>query len=113
MNLTKCKVIDICHIGCTPVINSYLCFRFGVCCVFMINDATTTQVNYNNTYLQNPGFPSTYSETTGITYTVAKVNEGKTNSEHIIIDVGKSSAGMPQLFVIFFLFSISDVCFLR
>jgi len=44
---------------------------FGVCCVFTFNQATNT-INVNDSYLQNPGFPSAYSETSAVTYTIQK-----------------------------------------
>jgi len=45
---------------------------FGICCIFTINDATSTTISQNNTYIQNPSFPAVYTETTAITYTVNK-----------------------------------------
>merc|ERR1712004_172028 len=48
---------------------------FGVCCVFMYNDDDKTDVNYNDTYLQNPDYPSVYSETNNIDYTINKVDQ--------------------------------------
>eukprot|EP00093_Oithona_nana_P006559 06559.XXX_116884_118935_1 [CDS] Oithona nana genome sequencing. len=48
---------------------------FGVCCVFMYNDDDKTDVNYNDTYLQNPDYPSAYSETNSISYTINKVDK--------------------------------------
>ena len=44
---------------------------FGVCCLFVITDGSST-ITQNCTYIQNPGFPSVYSSTTGLTYTVSK-----------------------------------------
>lgn len=46
---------------------------FGVCCVFMLSDSSSTTVNYNDTYLQNPSYPSTYGSTSSLSYTVNKV----------------------------------------
>lgn len=69
---------------------------FGVCCVFMYSDTSQTTVNYNDTYLQNPNFPSAYGETSSLSYTINKCssdicwlrldfetfqNVGPTNSE--------------------------------
>jgi hypothetical protein len=51
-------------------------FRFGVCCVFTLSSASGGSVSQNNTYLQNPNFPSVYTATSGISYTVNKVNAG-------------------------------------
>ena len=45
----------------------------------MYNDDDKTDINYNDTYIQNPDFPSTYSETNSISYTINKVDKG-TNS---------------------------------
>ena len=53
---------------------------FGVCCVFMYNDDDQTDVNYNDTYLQNPDYPSVYSDTNNIDYTINKVDQGKNAS---------------------------------
>ena len=36
----------------------------------MYNDDDKTDVNYNDTYLQNPDYPSVYSETNSLDYTV-------------------------------------------
>ena len=48
--------------------------RFGVCCLFTVSSTGST-INQNCTYLQNPGFPSTYTSTTSLTYTVAKCSD--------------------------------------
>jgi len=45
---------------------------FGVCCVFTLSDSTSTTVNYNDTYIQNPDFPSAYGSTSTLSYTVNK-----------------------------------------
>ena len=45
---------------------------FGVCCVFTINSDSSLTVNYNDTYIQNPGYPSTYTGTSSLTYTINK-----------------------------------------
>ena len=42
-----------------------------MCCLFVITDGSST-ISQNCTYIQNPGFPSVYSSTSGLTYTVAK-----------------------------------------
>ena len=44
--------------------------------VFMLNCYFISDVNYNDTYLQNPDYPSTYSETNSISYTINKVDKG-------------------------------------
>merc|ERR1712156_14566 len=48
---------------------------FGVCCVFLYDDDSQTQINYNDTYIQNPNYPSTYGESNSITYTVNKCSD--------------------------------------
>jgi len=48
---------------------------FGVCCVHIIDDDDDTDVNHNDTYIQNPNFPSAYDEDNGITYKVNKVSD--------------------------------------
>ena len=48
---------------------------FGVCCVFIINSATSTTVSQNCTYLQNPSFPGT-DTANAPTYTVQKCSNG-------------------------------------
>ena len=49
-------------------------FRFGVCCYFRRDSAG--ELNQNCTYIQNPGFPSKYSETNALTYTIKKCSDG-------------------------------------
>ena len=46
-------------------------FRFGVCCVFIISTTSSKTAN-NCSYIQNPDFPSVYSETSSLTYTIEK-----------------------------------------
>lgn len=48
---------------------------FGVCCIFVINDATTTSITQNDTYVQNPAYPTAYAETNSLSYTVSKCND--------------------------------------
>jgi len=47
---------------------------FGVCCVQIIDDDDNTDVNYNDTYIQNPDYPSSYGDEGSITYKVNKLN---------------------------------------
>jgi len=47
---------------------------FGVCCVKIIDDDSNTDVNYNDTYLQNPDYPSSYGDEGSITYKVNKLD---------------------------------------
>ena len=49
--------------------------RFGVCCVHIIDDDDDTDVNHNDTYIQNPNFPSAYDEDNDINYKVNKVSD--------------------------------------
>ena len=69
-----------------PLKNETYCCRFGVCCIFVIQDTGGT-INQNCTYIQNPGFPSAYSETTALTYTVTKCSDCKPfTSQRLKID---------------------------
>ena len=45
--------------------------RFGVCCLFLVTSTSTT-INQNCTYIRNPSYPSVYSATTALTYTINK-----------------------------------------
>jgi len=47
---------------------------FGVCCVIMISDDDNTDVDYNDTYIQNPDYPSAYGDADSISYKVNKIN---------------------------------------
>lgn len=44
---------------------------FGVCCLFIVT-ATSTTIDQNCTYIQNPSFPSAYSSATALAYTINK-----------------------------------------
>lgn len=44
---------------------------FGVCCLF-IHTAGGSTVSQNCSYIQNPSYPSAYTATTALTYTIAK-----------------------------------------
>jgi len=44
---------------------------FGVCCLFKVQLASQ-EINQNCTYIQNPGFPSAYTETTALSYVIRK-----------------------------------------
>ena len=51
---------------------------FGICCVFTLRgDDSTQEVNNNDTYIQNPGFPTVYTDTSSLSYTVNKCQDGK------------------------------------
>ena len=45
--------------------------RFGVCCLFIVTSTTDT-ISENCTYIQNPSYPSVYSDTSTLTYTINK-----------------------------------------
>ena len=49
---------------------------FGVCCVFTLSSSSSTTVNYNDTYIQNPDFPSAYGSSSTLSYTVNKCSNG-------------------------------------
>ena len=49
---------------------------FGVCCVIIFSDDDNPDINHNETYIQNPDFPSHYGDTDGITYKVNKIDSG-------------------------------------
>ncbi len=49
---------------------------FGVCCVFSISSSNGGSVSQNNTYIQNPNYPSVFTSTSAISYTVNKVSSG-------------------------------------
>merc|ERR1719362_50633 len=44
---------------------------FGVCCLFIVSSTSTT-ISENCTYIQNPSYPSVYSDTSSLTYTINK-----------------------------------------
>merc|ERR1712223_2315985 len=49
---------------------------FGICCVFTLSgDDSTQTVKYNDTYIQNPGFPTVYTDTSTLSYTVNKCQD--------------------------------------
>ena len=54
-------------------------FRFGVCCVFILNTLQATTVTQNCTYIQNSGFPNELTDTNPVSFTVAKCSNGKVN----------------------------------
>merc|ERR1712008_306396 len=47
---------------------------FGVCCVKILDDDSDTDVNYNDTYIQNPDYPNSYGDEGTITYKVNKID---------------------------------------
>ena len=52
---------------------------FGVCCLFVLSSTSKLTVKENNTYIQNPSFPSVYSETSALSYTINKCEDSKLN----------------------------------
>jgi len=49
---------------------------FGICCVFTLRgDDSTQEVNYNDTYIQNPDYPTVYDGSSSLSYTVNKCQE--------------------------------------
>ena len=52
-------------------------YSFGVCCVFLYDSTSDTTINYNDTYIQNPNYPSVYGDSNALTYTVKKCSDGK------------------------------------
>ena len=52
-----------------------MCLFTQVCCVFTKDSDTDTTVNYNDTYLQNPNYPSNYGETNTLSYTINKCSD--------------------------------------
>ena len=78
-------LLEVCHgnayglgqnLYCT-----YICIlwysRFGVCCVQIIKDDSDTDVNYNDTYIQNPDYPNSYGDEGTITYKINKIDNSK------------------------------------
>ena len=49
-------------------------FRFGVCCTFIYTAAST--ISENNSYMQNPNYPSAYGATSSLSFTVSKCSNG-------------------------------------
>ena len=48
--------------------------RFGVCCWFTLQN--TGELSQNCTYVQNPGYPSAYTDTASLKYTIRRCSEG-------------------------------------
>ena len=49
----------------------FVILRFGVCCIFLVS-ASGGIISQNCTYIRNPGFPSAYSGTGSVSYTIQK-----------------------------------------
>lgn len=47
---------------------------FGVCCYFAVSSSGSS-LNENNSYIQNPGYPSTYSSSSTLSYTINKCSD--------------------------------------
>ena len=76
----------------------YVLFSFGVCCVFIVSEAGRT-INQNCTYIRNPGFPSSYGSTSGVSYTINKCSNGKSSQSSKYIMINQSIFNF-QIFVI-------------
>ena len=48
---------------------------FGVCCLFLSTSSET--ISNNNTYIRNPSYPTAYTSTTSLTWTVNKCQPGE------------------------------------
>ena len=59
----------------------FLTQGFGICCLFVVSTTGAT-IEQNCTYIQNPGFPSTLSDSTSLSYTVKKCSCGEGNSSN-------------------------------
>ena len=55
-------------------------FSFGVCCLFIVT-ATGTTISQNCTYIRNPSFPSVYSASSALSYTVSKCTTGESSRD--------------------------------
>ena len=51
--------------------------RFGICCLFLFSTSGST-INQNCSYIRNPGFPSAFTATSSVTYTIQKCSTGTT-----------------------------------
>jgi hypothetical protein len=60
----------------TMVVKDLSFHSFGVCCLFLVNSATPGTISTNCTYIQNPGYPSAYTATSNLAYTVSKSSSG-------------------------------------
>ena len=60
--------------------SNFYIFSFGVCCLFVVSASGST-VNQNCTLIRNPDYPSPYSATTSLSYTVAKSSSGKLRAD--------------------------------
>ena len=61
-----------------------LFFRFGVCCIFILQSGGT--ITQNCTYIQNAGFPGALTDTSNINYSVQKCSDGMRNSNWKLIE---------------------------
>jgi hypothetical protein len=71
MNIIKKSILVA-----TEIQKKQFYFRFGVCCLFLVTSTSAT-ISQNCTYLQNPSFPSAYSGTGALSYTISKCSAGK------------------------------------
>ena len=56
--------------------------RFGVCCWFTLQN--TGELSQNCTYVQNPGYPSAYTDTASLKYTIRRCSEGSKEAESYV-----------------------------
>ena len=54
----------------------FMISSFGVCCVFIVSTSGGV-AQQNCSYIQNPGYPSSYTGTSSVTYTIQKCTSGK------------------------------------
>ncbi len=74
----KCKDIPYLKILNMLIFFNFSDFvSFGVCCIFVVNDANGGQVNYNCSYIQNPNYPSAQTVASTFSYTVNKCDDGQ------------------------------------
>jgi len=68
---------------------------FGVCCIFKVS-ACGDAVSKNNTYIQNPGFPSTYTTTGTCSYKVNKCDSSVCQVRLDFASLVIGGAGVPS-----------------
>ena len=76
-------------------------FRFGVCCLFVF-DSASTSVAENCSYIQNPNFPQSYGSTSTISWTIKKCTPRK-YFEYRIMNMDQNNR----------LFDLTEICTLR
>ncbi len=63
-----------------------------MCCVFVVRPGGNTRVQENNTYIQNPSFPSADVSLDAVTFVVTKTKRGMhaTLNEHFELFLDKN-----------------------